>query len=40
MDWPIETSAAAQVAFAAAIASPYYAPNRFAALTASPIPPP
>jgi hypothetical protein len=27
--WPIETSSAAQEAFASAIASPYYAPNEF-----------
>jgi hypothetical protein len=40
MDWPIETSAAAQTAFAQSIASSYYAPNRFSTITASPIPPP
>jgi beta-mannanase len=40
MDWPIETSPAAQAAFAAAIRSPYYAPAAFGALATSPIPPP
>lgn len=40
MDWPIESSAAAQAAFAAGIASPYYLTNQFAHLDTSPIPPP
>lgn len=39
MDWTIETSPAAQQAFAAAIASPYYAESEFASLSTSPIPP-
>lgn len=40
MDWPIESSASARVAFAEAIASPYYLDNRLSTLSASPIPPP
>jgi hypothetical protein len=40
VDWPIETSASAQAAFAKAIASPYYLSNTFSTLTASPIPAP
>jgi len=40
MDWPIETSPAAQAAFADVIGSPDYAANRYARLTASPIPAP
>ncbi len=40
MDWPIESSPASQAAFAAGIASPYYATNQFANLNTSPIPPP
>ncbi len=40
VDWAIETSSAAQAAFAAGIASPYYAANDFATLRTSPIPPP
>jgi hypothetical protein len=39
-DWPIESSASAQAAFAAGIASPYFAPNQFGAIAQSPIPPP
>lgn len=39
-DWRIESSPAGQAAFAAAIASPVYASNRYAALAATPIPPP
>jgi beta-mannanase len=37
MDWIIESSAAAQAAFAAAIAAPQYATSRFATVSASPI---
>jgi Glycosyl hydrolase family 26 len=39
-DWPIETSADAQAAFAAGIGAPYYADNHFSSLSASPIPAP
>jgi hypothetical protein len=39
-DWSIESSASAQAAFAAAIASPYFAPNQFGAIEQSPIPSP
>lgn len=39
MDWVIETSPAAQAAFADGIASSYYAANDFANLDISPIPP-
>jgi Glycosyl hydrolase family 26 len=39
MDWFIESSPAAQAAFAAGIASGYYATNEFANLNISPIPP-
>ncbi len=39
MDWAIESSDAAQQAFAESIASPYYAKNRFSQLDISPIPP-
>ena len=39
-DWPIETSASAQAAFAEGIGSPYYADNHFSTLPASPIPAP
>jgi hypothetical protein len=38
-DWVIETSPAAQQAFADGIASAYYAGNEFANLDTSPIPP-
>lgn len=38
MDYPIETSRSSEQAFAAAIASPYYAQNEFADLNVSPIP--
>ena len=37
--WPIESSATAQAAFAAAIASPYYAANEFGALAGGAIQP-
>jgi len=40
MDWIIESSRAAQAAFAAGIAAPWYAANHFAAVNASPIRPP
>jgi hypothetical protein len=40
MDWPIESSAPAQAAFAQAISSPYYMGNRLAGLARMPIPPP
>ena len=40
MDWVIETSRAAEAAFAEAIGSSIYVPNRFARLVRSPIPPP
>jgi mannan endo-1,4-beta-mannosidase len=39
MDWVIESSSTAQEAFAQGIASPYYATNEFAQLSAAPIPP-
>ena len=39
MDWYIESSPSAQAAFAAGIASGYYATNEFANLNVSPIPP-
>ena len=39
-DWPIETSASAQSAFARAVASPLYVPNRFASLPDGTIRPP
>jgi hypothetical protein len=39
IDWAIESSPAAQKAFAQAIASNYYDKNRFADLDVSPIPP-
>ena len=39
-DWPIETSVAAQAAFAAGIGSPYFSDNRFSGLPSSPIPAP
>ncbi|CAG0928124.1 Endoglucanase H [Thermoflexales bacterium] len=39
MDWVIESSPAAQAAFAKGIASPYYAHSEFANLNTSPIPP-
>jgi mannan endo-1,4-beta-mannosidase len=39
MDWVIESSSAAQAAFAAGIAAPRYAPNAFAAIGSSPIRP-
>ena len=39
MDWVIESSAAAQAAFAKGMASDYYARNQFAQLSAAPIPP-
>jgi hypothetical protein len=38
LSWPIESSATAQSAFAAGIASSYYATNEFGALATSPIP--
>ena len=38
-DWRIESSSAAQSAFASAIQSSYYAQNEFGALSTSPIPP-
>jgi len=38
LSWPLDSSGAAQSAFAAGIASSYYATNEFAGLTASPIP--
>lgn len=38
-DWPIESSARAQAAFAESIGSLYYAENKFANLNLSPIPP-
>jgi beta-mannanase len=38
-EWPIESSPASQAAFAAGIASPYYASNQFGAIDVSPIPP-
>ncbi len=38
-DWPIESSAAAQRAFAESIAAPYYAGSNFSRLNVSPIPP-
>lgn len=40
LDWPIESSSAARVAFAESIASPYFAAGRFSSITTSPIPPP
>jgi hypothetical protein len=40
MDWPIETSATAQTAFAAGVQSSSYAANTFGSVAASPIPPP
>lgn len=40
LTWPIESSAGAQGAYAAGIASSYYATNSFANLNTSPIPPP
>jgi hypothetical protein len=40
MDWPIETSPAAQTAFATGVQSSYYAANTFGSVTASPISPP
>jgi hypothetical protein len=39
-DWPIESSASAQAAFAEGISDPHFAPNRFGAIAQSPIPPP
>ncbi len=39
LSWPIESSPAAQSAFATGIASSYYATNEFASLATSPIPP-
>jgi hypothetical protein len=39
IDWVIESSPAAQSAFAEGIASPYYAENKYSALEISPIPP-
>jgi hypothetical protein len=39
-DWRIESSPAAQAAFASAIAAPTYASNIYSALDTSPIPPP
>jgi hypothetical protein len=38
-NWPIESSASAQAAFAQGISSSYYATNSFGSLSASPIPP-
>ncbi len=38
--WPIEKPRSVAQAFAAAIANPAYQPNRFGAISASPIPPP
>jgi hypothetical protein len=40
MDWPIESSASAQTAFAQGIASPRYLANTFATYTNAPIPAP
>jgi hypothetical protein len=39
MGWVIESSPAAQAAFATAIASPYYSAERFGQIAVSPIPP-
>jgi beta-mannanase len=39
-DWPIESSASAQAAFAAGIGVPAYAGNQFGSISSSPIPPP
>ena len=39
-DWPIESSASSQAAFAQGISSPSYVPNSYATLNTSPIPPP
>ena len=39
MDWPIESSPAAQAAFAAGLSSTYYGTSSFANLDVSPIPP-
>jgi hypothetical protein len=39
-DWPIESSATAQAAFAAGIADPYFAGNEFGGIAQAPIPPP
>ena len=38
-DWPIESSASAQAAFASGIASPLFADNVFGSISTSPIPP-
>ncbi|MFI5168345.1 MAG: glycoside hydrolase family 26 protein [Thermoanaerobaculales bacterium] len=40
LDWRIESSPAARAAFSAAVSQPRFASNEFAALAASPIPPP
>ena len=40
LDWPIQSSPSARIAFAESIASPYFAAGRFSSLAASPIPPP
>ena len=39
MQWTIESSSAAQAAFAAAIAAPYYSADRYNTISAAPIPP-
>ena len=40
LDWPIESSPSARLAFAESVADPYFAAGRFSSLTASPIPAP